>query len=86
MDDSRLFAGTADGPEGAKVPNITPSKAGIGSWSAADIAYFLKTGFTPDFDSAGGAMAEVIRESTSHLTDADRKAIADYLKSVPPMP
>ncbi len=29
-------------------------------------------------------MAEVIRNSTSHLTDADRLAMAEYLKAIPP--
>ncbi len=29
-------------------------------------------------------MAEVIRNSTSHLTDADRRAIGEYLKALPP--
>lgn len=70
---------------GSKVPNITPDKAdGIGRWSGVDITYFLKTGFLPDGDVAGGAMTEVIDQSTSHLTDADRAAIAAYLRSLPP--
>jgi mono/diheme cytochrome c family protein len=29
-------------------------------------------------------MAEVVQNSTSHLTDADLKAMAEYLKSIPP--
>jgi len=29
-------------------------------------------------------MTEVIDQSTSHLTDADRAAIAAYLRSLPP--
>lgn len=29
-------------------------------------------------------MAEVVRNSTSHLTDADLAAMAEYLKSIPP--
>jgi hypothetical protein len=46
---------------------------------------FLETGQTPDFDSAGGSMAEVI-ENMSRLTPADREAMADYLVSLPPRP
>jgi mono/diheme cytochrome c family protein len=65
------------------VPNITPAKDGIGSWSAKDIAYYLESGFTPDFDSVGGAMVDV-QENIAHLPAADREAIAAYLKAVPP--
>ncbi|NDW05599.1 cytochrome c [Jiella pacifica] len=74
----------APNPEGkGNVPNITPSKAGIGSWSAEDIAYYLESGFTPDFDSVGGSMVEV-QENIAKLPASDREAIAAYLKAVPP--
>ena len=39
----------------------------------------LKTGFTPAGDALGHEMAEVIKDSTSLWTDADRHAIAAYL-------
>jgi hypothetical protein len=45
----------------------------------------LKTGQTPEFDFVGGAMGEVVR-NTSRLDDADWRAIAVYLKSVPAIP
>lgn len=81
----KRFAGGPN-PEGkGVVPNITPDASGIGSWSAGDIAELLKTGFTPEFDSVGGAMAPVIR-NTSELTDGDRAAMAEYLKSLPARP
>ncbi|UUP18881.1 Fructose dehydrogenase cytochrome subunit [Nitratireductor thuwali] len=67
------------------VPNITPGEGGIGSWSASDIAYYLESGFTPDFDSVGGAMAAV-QANMAKLPAEDREAIAAYLKSVPPRP
>jgi mono/diheme cytochrome c family protein len=67
------------------VPNITSGKGGIGDWSGKDIAYYLETGFTPDFDSVGGAMVDV-QENIARLTAADREAIAAYLKAVPPHP
>ncbi len=86
MDRSRRLAGTAKGPQGKKVPNITPDpKEGIGDWRESDITFFLKTGFLPDGDVAGGAMAEVIDDGTSHLTDADRAAIAVYLRGLDPL-
>jgi mono/diheme cytochrome c family protein len=71
----------APNPEGkGKTPDIT--SVGLKDWSQNDIAYALETGFTPDFDSLGGSMAAVVR-NTSHLTPEDRAAIAAYLKSVP---
>ena len=70
-------------PEGEGwVPNIT--QKGIGEWSLKDIDYFLKTGQTPDDDSAAGSMARVIK-NTQALPDADRAAIAEYVKSLPPV-
>jgi mono/diheme cytochrome c family protein len=85
METSRFLAGTSAGPGGKAVPNITPDrKSGIGKWSIDDIVTLLATGQTPDFDFVGGAMAEVVK-STSRLTDYDRRAIAVFLKSVPPI-
>ncbi|MEZ2146672.1 cytochrome c [Bradyrhizobium sp. DN5] len=76
------FAGGPN-PEGEGwVPNITQKR--LGDWSAKDIAYFLKTGELPDGDSAGGAMTRVIK-NTSQLPDADLAAMADYVKSLPPV-
>jgi cytochrome c553 len=49
-----------------------------------DIAYFLKTGELPDGDSVGGAMTRVIK-NISQLPEADLAAMADYLKSLPPV-
>jgi mono/diheme cytochrome c family protein len=80
---SQRFAGGPN-PEDEKgwVPNIT--QKGIGDWSAKDISYFLETGQTPDNDNAGGAMARVIK-NTSQLSAQDRDAIAEYIKSLPPV-
>ncbi|MHA1601107.1 MAG: c-type cytochrome, partial [Alphaproteobacteria bacterium] len=87
VDNSRRLAGAAKGPQGKKVPNITPHpKDGIGDWRESDIAFFLKTGFFPDGDVAGGAMTEVIDDGTSKLNDADRAAIAAFLRDLPPLP
>jgi mono/diheme cytochrome c family protein len=79
------WLGGAPMPEGeGRVPNITGGEGGIGGWSAGDIAYYLETGFTPEFDTVGGPMAEVQR-SIAMLEGEDRAAIAGYLKSVPPI-
>ncbi|CAL78833.1 Diheme cytochrome c-type [Bradyrhizobium sp. ORS 278] len=79
---AQRLAGGPD-PEGhGFVPNIT--QKGLADWSESDISYFLETGQLPDGDSAGGSMARVIR-NTSQLTPEDRKAMAIYLKSLPPV-
>lgn len=52
---------------------------------AKDIAYALQSGFTPDFDSLGGSMTDVVA-NMAHLTEADRNAIAAYLKAIPAQP
>ncbi|MFB2550965.1 c-type cytochrome [Ensifer soli] len=78
----RWLAGAAN-PEGeGRIPNITPGSKSIGGWSASDIATYLETGFTPDFDSAGGSMVDV-QQNIARLPASDRAAIAAYLKAVP---
>ena len=82
-DAERLLAGTPEGPDGKKVPNITPDKeTGIGDWSIDDIVGMLSDGHTPDFDFVGGAMAEIVK-NTARLSAEDRRAIAVFLQSVP---
>ena len=81
----RRLAGTPTGPNGKKVPNITPHpQDGIGEWTEGDITFFLQIGVKPDGDVAGGAMEDVIREGTGHLSEEDRAAIATYLLSLAP--
>ncbi len=76
------WMGGAPNPSGkGRIPNITPAAL---DWSAGDIAYYLKSGFTPDFDSAGGEMSEVVT-NLAHLPDADLAAIAAYVKALPPV-
>ena len=83
LDASRWLAG-ARAPEGeGGVPNITPA-GDTGDWSAEEIAEYLETGFTPDYDSVGGLMVAV-QKNMAHLPDEDRQAIAAYLKALPPV-
>jgi len=78
----RWLAG-APNPEGkGRVPNITPGGKTISQWSAADIAYYLESGFTPEFDTVGGSMVAV-QENMARLSDEDRQAIVAYLKALP---
>jgi mono/diheme cytochrome c family protein len=85
LDYDQWMAGTPNGPEGEKIPNLTPDpKTGL-TWSVPEIVEYLKTGQTPEFDYAGSLMAEVIEHNTGKLTDEDRTAIARYLKSLKPV-
>ena len=79
LDYGRWLQG-APTPDGkGKVPALTPDAL---TWSEPDIAAYLKSGFTPEFDSAGGHMADVV-QNLSHLPQSDLMAIAAYLKAVP---
>jgi mono/diheme cytochrome c family protein len=80
---SLAFSGNPDGPDGMKVPNITAdAETGIGAWKLDEIVDLLTTGQTPEMDFVGSGMAEVVK-GTAALSDADRHAIAVYLKSQP---
>jgi len=62
-------------------PDLTSNeRTGLGTWGVEDIAEYLQNGRNGRA-AAGGAMADVITYSTSLMTDADRHAIAAYLKS-----
>jgi mono/diheme cytochrome c family protein len=57
-------------------------RGGLKSWSVEDIAEYLQSGRNAR-SHAGGPMAQVVLNSTSHLSDADARAIAVYLKDMP---
>ena len=82
MDRSRWLAGAPDPSGKGIIPNITPAKL---NWTGAEIAAYLATGFTPEFDSVGGHMAKVV-DNFARLPQADREAVAAYLKRVPAIP
>ncbi|MEO6946622.1 MAG: c-type cytochrome [Nitrobacter sp.] len=78
--DARLGGGKL---QGWFAPDITgDTREGLGSWSEAEIATYLKTGHN-GATAATGPMAEEVLNSTSKLNDADRMAMATYLKSLP---
>ncbi len=85
VNDAHYLSGTAEGPDGEEVPNITPHDTGISDWSEGDIKTLLKSGLKPNFDDVQGSMAEAIRDGLAFLTEEDLNAIAVYLKSVPPI-
>ena len=69
--------------QGWLAPDITTnSRQGLGDWSVEETATYLKTGHNST-SAATGLMSEMVTRSTSHMTDADLKAIAIYLKDRP---
>jgi mono/diheme cytochrome c family protein len=80
LDRSRWMAGAPNPSGPGTIPGITPATL---RWSAEDIAYYLESGFTPEFDSVGGTMASVVR-SYARLPAEDRAAVAAYVKALPP--
>ena len=79
-----LSGGASPDGEG-RVPNITPHADGLAAWSERDIERYLKSGFTPDYDTVGGSMTQV-QENLARLPDSDRAAITAYLKATAPLP
>jgi mono/diheme cytochrome c family protein len=86
LDTTRWLAGTRDGPEGELAPNLTPhAETGIGRWTGADLVWYLQMALDPEGNDAQGLMREVIDHGYQHVPRADLEAIAEYLKSVPPV-
>jgi mono/diheme cytochrome c family protein len=68
---------------GSYAPNLNSDlRTGLGNWSIDDIIAYLRAG-NNSRASATGQMAEVVNDSTSHLSDSDVRAIAAYLKDLP---
>jgi mono/diheme cytochrome c family protein len=64
-------------------PSLTSGlRDGLGGWSVTEIVEYLKTGANGK-SAAAGPMAEVVKNSTQYLSDADLNAIAAYLKDSP---
>ena len=76
---SKWLAGAAAPHGPGRIPALTPDAL---DWSDLDIASYLTTGFTPEFDSAGGEMAEVV-QNMAHLPKADIEAMVAYLNALP---
>lgn len=70
----------APNPSGdGTIPGITANQL---DWSDSDVVAYLRTGFTPEFDTAGGSMAEIV-ENLGQLPVTDIEAIVAYLRLVP---
>ena len=64
-------------------PNLTPdNETGLGSWSRDEIITAIQTGVRPD----GRILAPIMPwRAFAGLTKSDAGAIADYLRSLPPV-
>ena len=67
-------------------PSLTAdAKTGLGEWQSRHVVEYLKAG-AGERGAAYGPMAEVVYKSLQYLTDADVRAMADYLKALPQTP
>lgn len=79
MDETRGLTG-APLPDGhGKAPNLRGGD--FANWTVADVVEALTSGFTPSGDVLGDGMTAVVR-NLAQLPEADREAIAVYLKSL----
>lgn len=78
LDRDAWMTGAPDPAGQGRIPSLVET---AGWWSEEDIATYLSTGFTPDFDSAGGDMADVV-DHLSRLPPADIAAIAAYVSGL----
>jgi mono/diheme cytochrome c family protein len=84
----RYMAGGANPGKDELHPNLTPHPtAGLGKWTEQDIADYLRTGIDPEGRATrtDWVMHEKVRDSFSYYSEADRLAIAAYLRSLPPI-
>lgn len=75
LDRSQWMEGAADPSGKGRIPGITRKHL---DWSQADLEAYFETGFTPEYDTAGGDMADVVR-NLAQLPAADRQALAAYV-------
>lgn len=69
--------------QGWFAPALTSdTRRGLGSWSVEEVMDYLRTGRNAR-TAASGIMAEAVEHSTQHMTEADLRAVAVYLKSLP---
>jgi mono/diheme cytochrome c family protein len=82
LDNRQKFAGAV--AEGWRAYNISADPAsGVGGWTDAALAQYLRVGHAEGHGAAGGPMSEVVDASLSQLTPGDVSAIVAYLRTVP---
>jgi len=86
VDAAREFSGGELPGQGWTAPSLRMRHAaGVAHWSEQQMVDLLKTGVAhdaPDPAVVTGPMAEVVFQSTQHLSDADLRAMAAYLHSL----
>lgn len=70
--------------DGFWAPDIATASLKKNGWTPETLATFFATGSAPGKTSVFGPMAEVVHDSVSKLTDADRAALVTYLFDAPP--
>ena len=81
---SREFEGGMIPNQNWYAPSLTSNReAGLGEWSLQDIADLLQVGASKR-GAVYGPMAEVTYNSLQYLSDEDVRAMAVYLKALPP--
>ena len=80
--ESRFLGGAKLGE--TAVPNITPTR--LKKVSDAELKELLRTATTSDGDVLAESMSEVVRNTTSQLTEQDLDAMIAYLRSLPALP
>jgi mono/diheme cytochrome c family protein len=85
LDNRKKFAGAVTA--GWRAFNISSDKAtGLGNWSDDALVSYLSTGHALGHGTASGPMGEAVDNSLSQLAPEDIRALAIYLRSVPPQP
>ena len=83
LDRKRAYAGAV--AQGWKAYNITSDReTGMGGWSVEEIVAYLGTGHAPGRGAASGSMGEAVSLSLRHLSPQDLRAMAIYIRSLPP--
>ena len=82
--ESKAFEGGMIPNQNWYAPSLTSNReAGLGDWDIQDIADLLQVGASKR-GTVYGPMAEVVYNSLQHLSDEDARAMAVYLKALPP--
>ncbi len=84
LDSGRAYAGATQ--QGWTAWNLTADPRGLGGWSDAKLASYLREGHQRGEAVAAGPMAEVVSGGTRHLNDADLGALIAYLRTLPAQP
>jgi mono/diheme cytochrome c family protein len=79
---SRFLAGAKVGE--ATASNLTPTR--LKKYGDGELKELLRTAMTADGDVLAESMSEVVRNTTSQITEQDLDAMVAYLRSLPALP